>query len=155
MTVVVLDANILLRTVDLSAPLRPVAMAAVTVLRTRGDTPTLVPQSLYELWVVATRPQGQNGLGFTPAQCLAEIATLKTYYPLLLDLPTLYAEWETLVATHACVGKPAHDARYVAAMRTHGLTHILTFNGPDFQRFPGITVLDPHVVAASASTGSP
>ncbi len=147
---VVLDANILLRTVDLSAPLRPVAMAAVTVLRTRGDTPTVVPQSLYEFWVVATRPQAQNGLGYTPAQCVAEIAALKTYYPLSLDLPTLYAEWESLVGAHACTGKPAHDARYVAAMNTHGVTHILTFNGKDFARYPHITALDPHAVVAPA-----
>lgn len=58
-----------------------------------------------------------------------------------------------MVAAYACQGKVAHDARYVAAMRAHGLTHLLTFNGADFARFPGITVLDPHTVATSASTG--
>ena len=35
------------------------------------------------------------------------------------------------------------DARLVAAMTVHGVRHVLTFNGEDFSRYPGITVLDP------------
>lgn len=148
---VLLDANILLRTTDLSAPLRPTAMAAVSAMRTQGDTPVIVPQSLYEFWVVATRPKDKNGLGLSISECLAEIASFKTYYPLVLDTPSLCPEWEALVVAHACHGKVAHDARYVSAMNTHGLTHLLTFNVPDFSRFPGITVLDPKVLAASSA----
>ena len=67
----------------------------------------------------------------------------KAVFPLLPDLPALLTEWEALVTTHACVGKLAHDARLVAAMRTHGVTDLLTFNGGDFRRFPGITIVDP------------
>ncbi len=150
---VLLDANILLRTVDLTAPLRPTAMAAVGTLNARGDTPIIVPQSLYEFWVVATRPKDKNGLGLSVPECQAEVATFKTYYPLVLDMPSLCAEWEALVTAHACHGKVAHDARYVGAMNTHGLTHVLTFNGTDFARYPGIVVLDPHAVAAAAAPG--
>ena len=71
------------------------------------------------------------------------------HYPLLLDTFSLYVEWETLVSKQACRGKVAHDARYVAAMKTHGVTHIQTFNVSDFTRFPGISILDPSVVAAA------
>jgi hypothetical protein len=46
------------------------------------------------------------------------------------------------------MGKPAHDARLVAAMERHGLTHLLTFNLVDFQRYAGLELLDPHQVAA-------
>lgn len=49
---------------------------------------------------------------------------------------------------YQCRGKPAHDARYVAAMNLHALTHLLTFNTPDFARFPGLVALDPAAVAA-------
>ena len=52
-----------------------------------------------------------------------------------------------LVSTCACHGKVAPDARYVAAMRTHGLDQLLTFNVGDFARFPGLTVIDPASVA--------
>jgi predicted nucleic acid-binding protein len=40
-------------------------------------------------------------------------------------------------------GKNAHDARLVAAMLVHGLTHVLTFNGKDFARFGEIAVIPP------------
>ena len=48
-----------------------------------------------------------------------------------------------MVGAHACHGRVSYDARLVAAMRTHGITRLLTFNGADFVRFPGITILDP------------
>jgi hypothetical protein len=37
-----------------------------------------------------------------------------------------------------------HDARIVAAMNVHGVTHPLTLNGADFRRFRSITVQHPH-----------
>jgi predicted nucleic acid-binding protein len=36
-----------------------------------------------------------------------------------------------------------HDARLVAVMEVHGLTHLLTFDTPDFHRFAGITAVHP------------
>jgi hypothetical protein len=52
---------------------------------------------------------------------------------------------------HACHGRVSFDARLVAAMRTYGLTQLLTRNGPDFARFPGLTFLDPAALAAPAN----
>jgi predicted nucleic acid-binding protein len=42
-------------------------------------------------------------------------------------------------------GVQVHDARLVAAMKTHGVTHILTFNVVDFQRYADeeIIAVDP------------
>ena len=62
----------------------------------------------------------------------------------------MYYEWENLVLNYQCRGKVAHDTRLVAAMTVHGLTSILTFNGADFARYPGILVLDPRTVVAAA-----
>lgn len=45
--------------------------------------------------------------------------------------------------THGVSGKKSHDARLVAAMRVHKLTHVLTFNVDDFQRFPGVVPIRP------------
>ena len=47
------------------------------------------------------------------------------------------------------VGKSAHDARLVAAMEPHGLTHLLTFNLADFRRYSNIQLLDPAVVIST------
>ena len=63
-------------------------------------------------------------------------------------MPAVLTEWRRLVGAYGVLGKSAHDARLVAAMIAHGLTHFLTFNLADFNRFAGITVLDPQIVAA-------
>jgi predicted nucleic acid-binding protein len=140
---VLLDSNILLRLAQPIHPLHPVAQAAVAALRARDARLCIVPQTLYEFWVVATRPLAVNGLGMTVSVSQAEVARLKRMFPLLPDLAGLFAEWERIVFSNQVSGRLAHDARLVAAMRTHGLTELLTFNGADFRRFPGVTVLDP------------
>jgi predicted nucleic acid-binding protein len=55
----------------------------------------------------------------------------------------IHDEWEKLVAQYDVSGKNTYDARLVAAMSVHNLTTLLTFNGVDFKRFPGITVVSP------------
>ena len=64
-------------------------------------------------------------------------------FALLPDTPTIYAVWESLVIQYEVVGKPAHDARLVAAMQVHGLTSILTFDKSGFSRYAGIEVVHP------------
>jgi predicted nucleic acid-binding protein len=145
---VVLDANVLLRFADTTAAQHPIAVAALSALRAQGESLRTVPQSLYEFWVVATRPIANNGLGLSVAECEQTLARIEAVFPLLSDPPALFAEWRILVVAHGCQGKVAHDARYVAAPRALGLTHLLTFNAADFARFPGITVLDPAAVGA-------
>ncbi len=114
---VLLDANILLYSADPASPFYPDSLRATNELRQRGDTPCIVPQSLYEFWVVATRPPANRGLGLTPAQALAELTSIKRFFPFLPDTPVIYPEWERLIVQHSVLGKN-DDARYVAAMNT-------------------------------------
>ena len=151
---ILLDTNILLRAAEPSDDHHPVTIEAVAALRARGDTLCLVPQNFYEFWVVSTRPLPNNGRGRTPTEVAAELAFLKARFSVLGDTPAVLAEWEKLVTTHAVIGKTAHDTRMAAAMKAHGITHILTFNTDDFKRYPGITVLDPKTIAASATPPS-
>ena len=144
-----LDTNILIRLAQPAFPLHTTALDAVAELRRRGEFPCIVPQNLYEFWAVGTRPAAQNGLGLTPAQVQAEHARLKGLFTLLDDTPTIFPRWEQLVAQHQVIGKNTDDARLVAAMMVHGISRILTFNVGDFQRYPGIAVLDPRQVAVS------
>ena len=148
-----LDTNILLRHATPNDPDRPTVIRAVGSLRTAGHVFRLVPQNLYEFWVVATRPIPQNGLGLSAAECDQTLAAFEAMFPPLLDTPSLTAEWRALVTTHGCLGKPAHDARLVAAMNTHGITHLLTFNLTDFRRYPHLTLHDPRVIAAATAQG--
>ncbi len=146
---ILLDTNVLLRFADDTHPSYPTVVSAVDKLRDAGHTPLLVPQNYYEFWVVATRPTSGGGFGLTVPACVKLLQTVDATFPVLADAPSLLATWRVLVARHDCKGKIAHDVRLVAAMQTHGMTRLLTFNGKDFARFPGITVLDPARVAAT------
>jgi predicted nucleic acid-binding protein len=116
---------------------------AINTSHASGEVLCMVPQNVYEFWATATRPIASNGLGLSIAECQVQIGRMKRLFRLLSDLPTLFDEWESLVGTHACHGRVSDDARLVAAMRTHGIARVLTFNGADFARFPGLTTLDP------------
>ena len=148
---ILLDTNILLRYACSVDPAFATVDTAITTLHARGEVLCVVPQNIYEFWAVATRPTAANGLGLTIPECHVQVARIKRLFHLLADLPMLLAEWKSLVVAHSCSGRSSVDARLVAAMRTHGMSRILTLNGTDFARFPGIAVLDPATCAVSSS----
>ncbi len=126
--------------------MNPDAVNAINTLRVRGEQLHIVPQNLIEFWNVYTRPIERNGLGRTVTEAQTEINRWKTLFSLLLDTPAIYQEWERLVVVHAVIGVNVHDARLVAAMLVHGLTHILTFNINDFARYSEITAVHPRAI---------
>ena len=138
-----LDTSTLLRTLQPSHPQRETARIAIKALTARGRDLHIVPQNLVELWVVATRPVAKNGLGLSTTEAAAELMRLKSMFSLLPDTPAIHPVWESLVIQYRVSGKPAHDARLVAAMHVHGLTTILTFDRTGFSRYAGIEVLHP------------
>jgi len=145
---ILIDSNILVFGANPSSPFHQDSVAAPSNLRQRGGLPCIFPQNLYEFWAVATRPINVRGLGMGTAQAQAELTRIKSLFRFLPDTPAIYPAWETLVVQHAVSGKKAHDARIVAAMKVHGLTHLLTFNGDDFKRFRDITVIEPKNVTS-------
>jgi predicted nucleic acid-binding protein len=149
---VLLDTNIMARCVEPGHTQFQVAIDAVAALRAKQDVLCLVPQVVYEFWVVGTRPIAVNGLGRTAAEMAGELLALRKLFVFLDDVPGIFAQWEKLVTTTGILGKGAHDARLVASMLVHGVTHLLTFNDQDFARFPGITVLTPKVVLSPPPT---
>ena len=151
---ILLDTNILLRHARAADPDFSTAETAIIALHAGGEVLCVVPQNIYEFWATATRPVASNGLGLSVPECQVEVARIKRLFRLIPDLPTLFDEWEALVGVHACHGRVSYDARLVAAMRTHGITRLLTFNTADFTRFPGLTILDPASFAAPAAPAS-
>jgi predicted nucleic acid-binding protein len=73
---------------------------------------------------------------------------IERLFPLLPDTPTLYPEWRRLVVMFGVSGVQVYDTRLVAAMKVHGVTHVLTFNTTDFIRYAsaGIVAVDPATV---------
>lgn len=137
------DTNILLRTADPNHPMYADAVNATISLRDGEHQLCIIPQILIEFWNVYTRPVDSNGLGHSPDEAAAEINRLKGLFILLPDKPTIHSEWERLVLTYQVRGAKVHDARLVAAMLAHGLTHILTFNNRDFARYAEVTAVHP------------
>jgi predicted nucleic acid-binding protein len=145
--IILADTNVLSRIAQPGHPLHQVALDALDYLKHAGDELCIFPQNLVEFWAVATRPLVSNGLDMTPAEAEAELVRIKKMFRLIPDNSAIHARWEGLVIQHAVRGRNAHDARIVATMIVHGLGSILTFNGSDFKRYPGITVLDPNDAA--------
>lgn len=138
-----IDTNILVRLAEPGDPSNELTLDAVGVLFRQSHKLYVIPQNLYELWVVCTRPTSANGLGKTSAETVAELSNIKSVFSWLDDTPDVFSVWERLVTTTPVLGKKAHDARLVAAMMVHGLTHILTLNARDFRNYPAIQPVTP------------
>lgn len=137
------DTSVLARTIHENHPMQQTAKDAIKLLLSRGETLCVFPQNLYEFWVIATRPALQNGFGLAPADTETQIVEFETLFSLKRDTPAIYDEWRKLVVQHSVSGKNAHDTRIVAAMKIHGVTHLLTFNIDDFKRYTSISVVSP------------
>ncbi len=150
------DSNVLLRFIEAGHTQHQDARNALLGLDQTGALLHLVPQVLIEFWGVATRPSSaRGGLNLSPARAEIEVARFQAGLILLLDAPGIFPEWERLASSYGVSGKEVHDTRLVAAMKVHGLTHLLTFNGKDFRRFEqseGITAVDPATVTAPGAS---
>lgn len=140
---VLLDTNVLLRMASPGHAMHADAVSAVQRIRAASNQPVIVPQVLYEYWVVVTRPVDLNGLGLTTDQARLAVDEFATNLTLLLDERGIFANWLSLVTDHSVNGKLAHDARLVAAMFRHGIINLVTFNKQDFARFQGLVVQTP------------
>lgn len=151
---ILLDTNILIRYGDRGQPEHADAVSAVHALEAGGHEAVIVPQVLYEYWAVATRPADKNGLGMTTALVSQTVFEWAEVFSLLRDERGIYGRWHELATLHDVKGKNAHDTRLVAAMQRHSVTHLLTFNGSDFARFTGMTVLSPADIIIGKLPGS-
>jgi len=136
------DTNVLLRSVQKSHPMHSDSNRAIALLLSSPGAVSVIPQTLVEFWAVATRPLVNNGLELSIHETSQQLVYFKSIFTLLSD-DGVFEEWERLVAWHRVLGKQVYDARLVAAMRVHNLTHLLTFNTSDFKRFTAITAVSP------------
>ncbi|MBM3236099.1 PIN domain-containing protein [Candidatus Poribacteria bacterium] len=148
MAIYLVDTNVLLRFVARAHPLHQIVRTAVRKLRASGHKLRVTPQNFVEFWNVATRPVERNGFGLTTVEADRLLRLAERLFPLLPDSPVVYPQWRRLVVTFGVSGVQVHDARLVAAMISHGVTHILTFNTTDFVRYAteGIMAVDPATV---------
>lgn len=142
---VLLDTNVIIRAAQPSLPTWQEIDQSLSILVSKQITLCLVPQIIYEFWVVATRPVAQNGFALAPHDAKTLVDNTLEQFTLLRDERGIFDEWSTLVATYGVSGKAAHDARLVAAMKRHAISSLVTFNDADFTRFP-IFVFTPKAI---------
>jgi predicted nucleic acid-binding protein len=146
---ILVDTNIPLRIAQIGHPHRQVALDALERLTLRDwEHFAITPQSLYQMYVVCTRPATANGFGMTASQACAEIVAIRAVFELLPETAQVYPTWEGLIAKHAIEGKRAHDVRLLALMIQHRVPKLPSFNDADFHLFREIETLNPFDVMA-------
>ncbi len=140
------DTNVLLRTTRQLDPQHQLVNAALAALIGQATVLYYTHQNIAELWNVMTRPVERNGLGLSTVEAEREVRAIEVGMLLLPDSAAIYAEWRRIVVEYSISGVQVHDARLVAAMCVHRVSHILTLNTSDFDRFSGVVVLHPAAV---------
>jgi predicted nucleic acid-binding protein len=141
-----IDTNILLRAVQPSHPMHPVALRALETLLAGEESLFIAIQNVAEFWNAATRPIVHNGLGLTIEKAREEIQRLEGFFQILSESAGSYDAWKTLLITHRVSGAQVHDARLAAVMKTSGIRKIVTFNVHDFTRFADIEAVHPETI---------
>ena len=144
---VLLDTNVIARAAQPSLPEWLMIDSSLSELINQKAKLCIVPQTIYEFWVVATRPASQNGFGLAPNDAKSLIDSTLDQFTLLRDERGIFDLWSDLMTVHQVSGKGAHDGRLVAAMQRHAIVNMVTFNEADFKRYP-INVLTPQSILA-------
>jgi predicted nucleic acid-binding protein len=144
---ILIDTNVLLRSVQPSHPMHAGAVHALEVLMQREEALVIALQNVAEFWNAATRPVVHNGLGFTIEEAREELTRLEGFFQILIENAASYAIWKSLLMANRVSGVQVHDARLVGVMKTYGSARIVTFNVTDFARFPEIEAVHPDNIA--------
>lgn len=145
-----LDTNILLRMSKRDDPQHPMVSGALRALAAQGARLCFTSQTLGEFWNASTRPLAQNGFGLSTAETDRIARVIERDFEFLPDSRDVHERWRQLLVAHEVKGVQIHDARLAASMYVHGVTHLLTVNVRDFQRFTGLHAIHPAEVVHPA-----
>ena len=82
---ILLDTNVLITYANHFSPLQEQVVTSFDQLDNIGFRLFVVPQVIYEFWVVATRPVTSNGLGMSPKEASEELNQMRKLFVLLKD----------------------------------------------------------------------
>jgi predicted nucleic acid-binding protein len=141
-----IDSNILLRWVQPQLPSYSVIQTAIDTLTKWDAQLCYTSQNLGEFWNTCTRPVDRNGFGLTPEETDTRARIIEAKLQFLADAEAVHEVWRKMLVKHDISGVQVHDARLVASMQVHGISHILTFNTRDFTRYSQIIAIHPQEV---------
>ena len=139
---ILIDTNVLVRSVERAHPLLRVARDALRHLYEQNHELYVATQNISEFWNVCTRPAKLNGLGNSIEATSRLTSRLESFFTILPESMETFRQWRGLIVAHGVKGAKVHDARLAATILAYKLDAILTFNADDFARYP-ITTLDP------------
>jgi predicted nucleic acid-binding protein len=131
-----LDTNVLLRLSHRSHPSHNLVADCVLRLTDRDIELCYASQNLGEFWNVSTRPVDRNGFGLSIQETARRFETVVRNMTLLRETEAVFPAWLQLMKVHEVRGIQVHDAHPAAVLEVHRVSHLLTFNGTDFKRFP-------------------
>lgn len=94
------------------------------------------PQSIYEAFVVLTRPIEVNGYGLSPDAAAELLTNAFARFPVLPDPADLHVRWLRMCREFGVRGKAGHDARIAAWVLGCGLDGLFTLDPGGFARYP-------------------
>ena len=138
------DTNVIVYASTLECPQHAVALGRRREFQAAGRELWISNQVLREYLAVRTRPQTQGTL--VPARTVIErIDYFRTHFKVAQDTARVMEKLLTLVQQVEVGGKQIHDANIVATMLSSGVTHLLTHNVEDFDRYSAFITTIPLV----------
>lgn len=106
---VLVDTNVLVRSIQKSHPACRVARRALISLYRNNADLFLATQNIAEFWNVCTRPAGVNGLGLSVEAADRHVGQMERFFSILPDSMPAFTLWRKLLVEHAVVGVKVHD----------------------------------------------
>jgi len=135
---ILIDTNVILRSKQKNSLHFNQVIEKLLHLATNDYDLVVCPQIIYEFYVVATRPEGENGFGLSPANAIDEVKNIIETYSFVGDTNEIFSEWIDLIKTFEVSGKNAHDTKLVAFMKANKISKIYTLNISDFKKYSSI-----------------
>lgn len=139
---ILLDANVLVASLDLRASGHRASRAVVSASRDRRLPGVLVPQVLLEAFAVLT-DRRRVASPLAPGLAWAEIDGLARTISVLYPHHQALVEFARIVEQHGPKAQSVFDAFLVAQMWAAGISAICTHNVADFGGFKGISAETP------------
>ncbi len=140
------DTNVWVFATTATAPEHQLAVDTLAAVHAAGVRLWTSQQILREYYRSATRPQRfAVAVSEAEAEAVGNVWRIARQCRMAADWPDVFAELMRLALATPVHGKQVHDANIVATMRAHGLTHVLTHNLKDFNRFAHLVTVVPLV----------
>jgi predicted nucleic acid-binding protein len=140
--VILLDANVLVASLDLEASGHRASRAVVSAARDRRLPGIFVPQVLLEAFAVVTDRRRVTS-PLAPDLAWEEIDGLARTISVLYPNPQALQEFARIVERRGPKAQSVFDAFLVAQMRAAGSSAICTYNVADFEGYEGISAETP------------